>query len=160
MAFIVKNWYYFMKISRIIFKISFYEVARPIEWPNRHILEILLACRHTLVALNRWASVRLHNCLHNLSFSPQLKVHTQILSWPFGHVEKRLDWNKCKGNFKHLWRHNLANKQVEYAYALVIARFRVQSGQYFPSFIFCRLKSKIWEMSKILAILCEIKNVR
>ena len=56
---------------------------------------------------------------------------------------------------------------VDYlCYALVIARFRVQYDQYFPSFsYFADLfheplgewnKSKIWEMRKILAILCKI----
>ena len=38
------------------------EVARLVEWPNRHTLEILLARRHTLVAQNGRASVRLWNC--------------------------------------------------------------------------------------------------
>ena len=51
-------------------------------------------------------------------------------------------------------------------YALVIAQFRVQYCQYFPSFLyFANLfheplgkwnKSKIWQMRKILAILCKI----
>ena len=57
------------------------------------------------------------------------------------------------------------NKQLSKKYALVIARFRVQYGQYFPSFSYFadlfheplgeRNKSKIRET----AILCEM-NVR
>ena len=46
-----KNWYHFIKeYLEQISKFAFQEVARPIWWPNRHILEILLAYRHTLVA--------------------------------------------------------------------------------------------------------------
>ena len=52
-----KNWYHFIKeYLEQISKFAFQEVARPIWWPNRHILEILLACRHTLGAQNREAS--------------------------------------------------------------------------------------------------------
>ena len=59
--------------------------------------------------------------------------------------------------------------QTKTTYALVIARFRVQYGQYFPSFsyfadllLFCGNNSKIWETRKILAIFmvahcCQLK---
>ena len=53
----------FLKFHKIYF--AFQEVARLVERPNRHILEILLVRRHTFVAQNRPASVRLH---HILSF--------------------------------------------------------------------------------------------
>ena len=57
-----KNWYHFIKeYLQQISKFAFQEVARPVGWPNRHILEILLACSHTLVAQNCGTSVRLHH---------------------------------------------------------------------------------------------------
>ena len=39
----------------------FGKFADPVRQPNRHILDILLARRHTLVAQNCWVSVRLHH---------------------------------------------------------------------------------------------------
>ena len=57
-----KNWYHFIKeYLEQISKFAFQEVARPVGWPNRHILEILLACNHTLLAQNCGTSVRLHH---------------------------------------------------------------------------------------------------
>ena len=60
--YIDKNWYHFIKDYLEYFsKFAFQEVARPVRRPNRHILEILLAHRHTLVTQNRRVSVRLHH---------------------------------------------------------------------------------------------------
>ena len=60
--YIDKNWYHFIKeYLEQISKFAFQEVARPVGWPNRHILEILLACSHTLLAQNCGTSVRLHH---------------------------------------------------------------------------------------------------
>ena len=36
----------YQRLSRIFSKFTFQKVACPVRWPNRHILEILLACRH------------------------------------------------------------------------------------------------------------------
>ena len=48
-----KNWHHFIKEYLEYFsKFTFQEVARLVGRLNRHILEILLACRHTLVAQN------------------------------------------------------------------------------------------------------------
>ena len=68
--------------------------------------------------------------------------------------------------FKHLFIGLCSVIVVFLTYALVIARFWVQYGQYFPSCsYFADLfheplgewnKNKIWETRKILAILCEI----
>ena len=43
---------FYQRLFRIIFKICFSRSCLPVGWPNRHILEILLPCKHTLVALN------------------------------------------------------------------------------------------------------------
>ena len=60
--YIDKNWCYFIKkYLEQISKFAFQEVAHPVGWPSRHILEILLACRQTLVGQNCGASVRLHH---------------------------------------------------------------------------------------------------
>ena len=57
-----KNWYHFIKKNlEQISKFIFQEVSRLVGWPNRHILEILLACRNTFVVQNHWASARLHH---------------------------------------------------------------------------------------------------
>ena len=57
-----KNWYHFIKeYLEQISKFAFQEIARPVGWLNRHTLEILLACSHTLVAQNCGTSVRLHH---------------------------------------------------------------------------------------------------
>ena len=50
-------------------KLAFQEVARLVGRPNRHILEILLARRHTLVTQIRRARVRLHHCYINLLYA-------------------------------------------------------------------------------------------
>ena len=42
-------------------KFAFRKVSCPVGGPSRHILEVLLARRHTLVAQTRRASVRLHH---------------------------------------------------------------------------------------------------
>ena len=60
MYYIDKNWYHFIK-EYIFSKFAFQEVAHPVGQPNKNITEILLACRHTLVAKNRRESVRLHH---------------------------------------------------------------------------------------------------
>ena len=52
---------FYQRISRIFFKICFWRSSSPVWGPSRHILEILLARRHTLVAQNRRVSVRLHH---------------------------------------------------------------------------------------------------
>ena len=58
-----KNRYHFIKEYLEQFsKFAFQEVACPVGQPNRHILEILLTCGHTLMAQNHWTSVRLHHC--------------------------------------------------------------------------------------------------
>ena len=60
--YIDKNSYLFIKVYLESFsKFAFQEVACPVGQLNRHILEILLARRQTLVAQNHWASVRLHH---------------------------------------------------------------------------------------------------
>ena len=57
-----KNRYHFIKeYLEQFLKFASQEVAHPVQQPKRHILEILLACRHTLVAQNRWATIRLHH---------------------------------------------------------------------------------------------------
>ena len=48
------NWYHFVK--------EYLEQFSKFRQTGRHISEVLLACRHTLVAQNRRASVRLHHC--------------------------------------------------------------------------------------------------
>ena len=60
--YIDKNWYHFEEYLEQFSKFAFQKVTRPVGQPNRQVLEVLLACRHDLVAQNRWASVRLHNC--------------------------------------------------------------------------------------------------
>ena len=50
---------FYQRISWIIFKICFSRSCSPSR-VTRHILEILLACRHTLIAQNRGMSVSLH----------------------------------------------------------------------------------------------------
>ena len=57
---ILKNWY--QRISRKFSKFGFQKVTRQVGWPNTHILEILLAHRHTLVAQSHQTNVRLHQC--------------------------------------------------------------------------------------------------
>ena len=65
--YIEKNWYHFIKeYLEQFLKSASQDVPRPIGRPNRHILEILLARRNTLVAQNRRASVRLHHWLLDL----------------------------------------------------------------------------------------------
>ena len=47
-----KNWYHFIKEYLGHFsKFCFQKVARPVGRPNRHILEVLLARKHTLWSL-------------------------------------------------------------------------------------------------------------
>ena len=57
-----KNWYHFIKehleqFSKFVFQKV---VFQPVGQPNRHILEVLLTHRHTLVAQNHQASVSLY----------------------------------------------------------------------------------------------------
>ena len=60
--YIDKNRYHFIKeYLEQFLKFASQEVAHPVQQPNRHILEILFACRHTSVAQNRWATARLHH---------------------------------------------------------------------------------------------------
>ena len=60
--YIDKNWYHFIKEYLEQFsKFAFQKVACPVRQPNRQILEVLLAHRHTLVAQKCQASVRLHH---------------------------------------------------------------------------------------------------
>ena len=62
--YIDKNWYHFIGEHLEQFsKFAFQKVARPVGRPNRHILEVFLTRRHTLVAQNRRASVTLHHCI-------------------------------------------------------------------------------------------------
>ena len=57
-----KNWYHFVKEYLEQFsKFAYQKVARPVRRSNRHILRVLLACRHTLVTQNRQVSVRLQH---------------------------------------------------------------------------------------------------
>ena len=62
--YIDNNRYHFIKEYLEQFSCFFFfqNVAHPVRQPNRHILEVLLPRRHTLVAQNRRASVRLHHC--------------------------------------------------------------------------------------------------
>ena len=70
LCYIYKNWNHFIKEYLEWFsKFAFQEVACPLVRPNRYILEILLARRHTLVAQNRPASVRLHHIFSMLHLS-------------------------------------------------------------------------------------------
>ena len=48
-------------LSRIIFKICFPRSCCPFGHSNRDILEVLHACKRTLVAQNHWMSVRLYH---------------------------------------------------------------------------------------------------
>ena len=74
--YIDKNWYHFVKEYLEQFsKFAFQEVARLVGQPNRHILEILLARRHTLVAQNRRAGVRLHHGIY------QSNTYRKYFSW-------------------------------------------------------------------------------
>ena len=60
--YIDKNWYHLIKeYLEKSSKIAFQEVARPVGWRNRYILEIFIARRHILVAQNHQASFRLHH---------------------------------------------------------------------------------------------------
>ena len=62
--YIDKNWYHFIKEYLEPFsKFAFQEVARPVRWPNKHILEILITHRHTLVTQNHRVSVGLHHLI-------------------------------------------------------------------------------------------------
>ena len=54
---------FYKRISRIILKFDFQEVAHPAGQPNRHILKILLAYRHDFVTQNQWMIVTLHHCI-------------------------------------------------------------------------------------------------
>ena len=70
---------FYLRIFRIIFKISCPDVARPVKWPNRHISETLLACRHTLVSQNNWESVGLHHWRNLLMTASGFFIHGILL---------------------------------------------------------------------------------
>ena len=75
-----KNWYHFIKEYLEWFsKFSFQEVAHPVGWPNRHISEILFACRHTLVSQNHGVSVRLHHWGNLLMTTSGFFIHQLLL---------------------------------------------------------------------------------
>ena len=80
---------FYQRISRTNFKICFSRSCSP-SWVTKqtYFLEILLVCRHTLVAQNGGASVRLH---HNLT-TPVFFIHhfllvfaTQLIETNFFH---------------------------------------------------------------------------
>ena len=101
-----------------------------------------------------------------------LLIHRYTQFWFFGKgLESSFSITYCVWFFEKKNSHVIFLSDCPYflRYALVIARFRVQYGQYVPSFsYFTNLfheplgewnKSKTRETTKILAILCEI-NVR
>ena len=69
----------YQRISRIIFKFPFQKVAHPVRQPNRHILEILLTCWHTLITQSHQASVRLYHCSSRM-MKALLSTHWNIFS--------------------------------------------------------------------------------
>ena len=69
-------------------KFAFQEVAHSGGQPNRHILPILLAHRHALVAQNYWTSVRLHHCY----FFFKINVFTVWRALSCGEPHKLIDF--------------------------------------------------------------------
>ena len=75
---------FYQRIPRRIFKICFSKSCLP-SWATRHILEVLLTRRHTLVAQNHWASVRLH---HWLRSNMHLHMHLGKLRSPVNSISQ------------------------------------------------------------------------
>ena len=119
-------------------------------------------------------------CLHKLKLKwyqcNAILIHTifnhiaVIIHWPIKSAQiGPADFNHFLLQRVNRFINKVINAISLVIYALITARFRVQYGQYFPSFsYFADLfheplgewnKSKIWEARKILVILCEI-NVR
>ena len=101
--YIDKNWYRFIKeYLEQISKFAFQEVACPVGWPNRHILEILLACSHTLVPQNHGASVRLHHWGNLLMTASVFSIHHFLLIFATQLIEIRffLFWNMFYHSFQ------------------------------------------------------------
>ena len=127
---------FYQRISRTNFKICFQEVVHPGGWPNRHILKILLACRHTLVAQNRGASVRLHHwgnllmtasddcfCfwffIHDflLIFATQLKEYYQILKFSGKHLYHSLFFNEVTPSYRP--KLSLHEKRLSHKFCII-----------------------------------------
>ena len=104
------------------------------------------------------------NFLHSLI--PTCTIHSKSHGFLISCFEYGKKNSENVAFWKNSFCHSFLNKII---YALVMARFRLQYGQYFPSFSYFadlfhkplgeRNKSKIWETRKRFAILCEI-NVR
>ena len=101
-----KNWYHFIKKNlEQISKFIFQEVSRLVGWPNRHILEILLACRNTFVVQNHWASARLHHWGNVLMTASVFFIHYFLLIFDTQLIETRffLFWNMFYHSFRRWW---------------------------------------------------------
>ena len=68
------------RTCRIIFKMCFSRSCIPSQ-VTRHILEVLLTHRHTLVTQNCQASVTLHHCILNLNHHSKNEFMPLILLW-------------------------------------------------------------------------------
>ena len=101
---------FYQRIARIIFKICFSRSCSPSR-ATKHILEILPARRHTLVAQNHQVSIKLHHCMtillvffaqHLCSFSRNnLFWHWKICSQPWKVIEiRQMILNDPKFNIK------------------------------------------------------------
>ena len=109
---------FYQRISRTNFKICFSRSCSP-SWVTKqtYFLEILLACRHTLVAQNSRANVKLH---HNLT-TPVFFIHHFLLTFATQLIETKFSfWNmfyhyhsfrRCKYEFC-IWKTSLFNNLV------------------------------------------------
>ena len=153
--YIDKNWYHFIKeYLEQISKFAFQEVARPVGWPNRLILEILLACSHTLVAQNCGTSVRLHHWgnlmffLYFSYFSNCFCIFHSSFFIDFCHPTNRnqvfLFWNmfyhyhsfrRCKYEFC-IWKTSLFNNLVVAAWnhTFYSLRYHVEISSFYCFF--------------------------
>ena len=71
-----------------------------------HILEILFACRHTLVAQNHQTNVRLHHCLILISI-PLIKILQGFIRILLESVQNLID-PSCK-NQESVWKYLVRN---------------------------------------------------
>ena len=104
-----KNWNHFINFIKEyreqFSNFAFQKVACPVEWPNRCILEVLLACRHTFVAQNHWASVRLHHWYILMYIYYILYIFTYILWQPLKFTLAVGNcWGYAEANSIILWR--------------------------------------------------------
>ena len=81
------------RTCRIIFKMCFSRSCMPSQ-VTRHILEVLLTHRHTLVTQNCQASVTLHHCILNLNHHSKNEFMPLILLWDMVNLKAlQLGWS-------------------------------------------------------------------